>query len=662
MWRTRAQNKYLLLLNHYITSWIRVAFSFVSFCTSCRITYSFIRPVLTMIWTTIIIIITTIRCTNGQNTSSIPNLNAAEANKYENLEDPPTASDGSSRQILQTYVDIESLDSIDEKKMDFRIDYYLRQTWSVSKDWCSYYYTVLDLLDTFDDDEVDVTQSTLNRTRDDVVIMPYDVYRSYFWSPDTSISSSKSEDEPSSDRILKLSVLIIRGNRQLNSCKLQFLKKLFSMVSCKINLKEYPLDVQICTIPFQSFAFDGKELKFIWGQEEDPIKLNPGISLTQHQLTGIKGIEGNRRILNESFSVVSIKIKFRRIIISTLMAEYIPSALIVSISWLSLWIYETSAGINLLVTALLALLTQFTTTRGRLPSVSYVNVSCTFCICLSITMIDIYIHQNLDIWFVACFFFVFASIIQFTIVKFILNQSEEKIRKDEVIQKNSSWHHAVSQAEGSTLVNNPILTIQSNIPEEPDVMVHKASNIHSSAKDDRKQNPRGTHQSIHSSISIIPSITGLSFYPPNRHHVSYDTRHDPTYRPSKGHHTSRYDSYYRHDIINPKTHPHNTKRKPSHNPLVSGDSRHHHHISSDGNDQPIAQMTQGHRKERAEVTMKNNVTDGTKGGSVSTSRKVRKSPEERAERFALISRVIFPLAFLLFNSIYWWTFIQGIDD
>ena len=76
-----------------------------------------------------------------------------------------------------------------------------------------------------------------------------------------------------------------------------------------------------------------------------------------------------------------------------LIQIYIPSSLIVIISWVSFWLNRgaTPARVGLGVTTVLTMTTLISSTNSALPKISYV--------------------KSIDVYLAACFFMVFASLL-----------------------------------------------------------------------------------------------------------------------------------------------------------------------------------------------------------------------------------------------------------
>lgn len=99
-----------------------------------------------------------------------------------------------------------------------------------------------------------------------------------------------------------------------------------------------------------------------------------------------------------NFTCLAIVFNLRRRLGYHLFHTYIPSALIVVMSWISFWIKPEAipARVTLGVTSLLTLATQNTQSQQSLPPVSYVKA--------------------IDVWMSSCSVFVFLSLMEFAVV------------------------------------------------------------------------------------------------------------------------------------------------------------------------------------------------------------------------------------------------------
>lgn len=104
---------------------------------------------------------------------------------------------------------------------------------------------------------------------------------------------------------------------------------------------------------------------------------------------------------------------------------YIPTCLIVIMSWISFWIKPEAvpARVTLCVTSLLTLSTQHAQSQKSLPPVSYIKA--------------------IDVFMSSCTVFVFASLMEYALVNILLGESmtedyynESERRSSPVSQKN----------------------------------------------------------------------------------------------------------------------------------------------------------------------------------------------------------------------------------
>ena len=83
---------------------------------------------------------------------------------------------------------------------------------------------------------------------------------------------------------------------------------------------------------------------------------------------------------------------------------YIPSCLLVVISWVSFWLHVDSspARVALGITSVLTMTTLITNTNAALPKISYL--------------------KSVDVFLVSCYFAVFATLLEYAAVNFLANR------------------------------------------------------------------------------------------------------------------------------------------------------------------------------------------------------------------------------------------------
>lgn len=130
----------------------------------------------------------------------------------------------------------------------------------------------------------------------------------------------------------------------------------------------------------------------------DPLVVNSEIELPQLDIAKNYTTDCTIEYSTGNFTCLAVVFNLRRRLGYHLFHTYIPSALIVVMSWISFWIKPEAipARVTLGVTSLLTLATQNTQSQQSLPPVSYVKA--------------------IDVWMSSCSVFVFLSLMQFAVV------------------------------------------------------------------------------------------------------------------------------------------------------------------------------------------------------------------------------------------------------
>ena len=92
-----------------------------------------------------------------------------------------------------------------------------------------------------------------------------------------------------------------------------------------------------------------------------------------------------------------------------IMQIYVPSCLLVILSWVSFWLNRDAvpARIALGITTVLSMTTILSSTNESLPKISYM--------------------KSIDVYLITCFFMVFASLIEYTVVSYMSNHKNLKL-------------------------------------------------------------------------------------------------------------------------------------------------------------------------------------------------------------------------------------------
>ncbi|KFP43946.1 Glycine receptor subunit alpha-2, partial [Chlamydotis macqueenii] len=233
---------------------------------------------------------------------------------------------------------INSFGSIAETTMDYRVNIFLRQQWNDSRLAYSEY----------PDDSLDLDPSMLDS----------------IWKPDLFFANEKGanfHDVTTDNKLLRIS----KTGKVLYSIRLTL------TLSCPMDLKNFPMDVQTCTMQLESFGYTMNDLIFEW-LSDGPVQVAEGLTLPQFILKEDKELGYCTKHYNTGkFTCIEVKFHLERQMGYYLIQMYIPSLLIVILSWVSFWINMDAAParVALGITTVLTMTTQSSGSRASLPKV-----------------------------------------------------------------------------------------------------------------------------------------------------------------------------------------------------------------------------------------------------------------------------------------------------
>ncbi|ELT89100.1 hypothetical protein CAPTEDRAFT_216689 [Capitella teleta] len=183
-------------------------------------------------------------------------------------------------------------------------------------------------------------------------------------------------------------------------------------LSCSMYLLHFPLDYQDCSIKISSYSYDLDNMILAWHDNGDgAVQVHTeDFNLPQFELLGIEYDDFTQNLTTGSFSILQARFSLKRQVGFYILQTYIPSILIVALSWVSFWVNKDAvpARITLGVTTVLTMTTQLSTSRSNTMKVSY--------------------PKALDVWYAFCMFMVFASLLEYAVVN-VLSRHEEKSRR-----------------------------------------------------------------------------------------------------------------------------------------------------------------------------------------------------------------------------------------
>ncbi|KAK0412668.1 hypothetical protein QR680_006344 [Steinernema hermaphroditum] len=152
-------------------------------------------------------------------------------------------------------------------------------------------------------------------------------------------------------------------------------------LSCMMDLQRFPMDKQECPLVIQSYAYIENILNLTWHEEPPnfPIGSNTEIKLNDMVITNTRTekCSGPYPMFrgHGNWSCIRAFIVMKRLVLFHIIQTYIPTGMLVSISWMSFWLdpRASPARISLTITSLLTLTTMSNGARQDLPQVSYIK-------------------------------------------------------------------------------------------------------------------------------------------------------------------------------------------------------------------------------------------------------------------------------------------------
>uniref|UniRef100_A0A1I8IKY9 Gamma-aminobutyric acid receptor subunit beta-like n=3 Tax=Macrostomum lignano TaxID=282301 RepID=A0A1I8IKY9_9PLAT len=218
-------------------------------------------------------------------------------------------------------------------------------------------------------------------------------FASRIWVPDTFLANDKHSflhDVTEQNKMVRLygDGRIIYGMRFTTT------------LACMMDLHYYPLDVQNCTVEIESYGYPTEDVTMQWKNGQSAVDGADRVKMPQFTLEHFEVGTTTISLSTGAYQRLSLVFRLRRNVGFFVFQTYLPSILIVMLSWVSFWINHeaTSARVALGITTVLTMTTISTGVRSSLPRISYVKA--------------------IDIYLVMCFVFVFAALLEYAMVNY----------------------------------------------------------------------------------------------------------------------------------------------------------------------------------------------------------------------------------------------------
>ncbi|XP_059534435.1 gamma-aminobutyric acid receptor subunit theta [Myotis daubentonii] len=177
--------------------------------------------------------------------------------------------------------------------------------------------------------------------------------------------------------------------------------RLTTTAACSMNLQKYPLDKQICKLEVESYGYTVEDIMLYWEGDENAIQGTEKLQIPQFNLLGKIITRKEEIFYTGSYVRLILRFLIQRKIINYLVQVYWPTIITTIASWATFWMnYESSvARVTIGLTSMFILNTINSHLREKLPEFSCIKA--------------------IDIYMVVCFFFVFLSLLEYVYINYL---------------------------------------------------------------------------------------------------------------------------------------------------------------------------------------------------------------------------------------------------
>ncbi|NXM33942.1 GBRP protein, partial [Oxyruncus cristatus] len=267
-------------------------------------------------------------------------------------------------------LDIASISSISESNMDYTATISLRQRWT---------------------DPRLVFHGNKSFTLDARLV-------ELLWVPDTYIVESKRSflhDVTVGNRLVRL----------FSNGTILYALRITTTVACNMDLSKYPMDTQTCRLQLESWGYDENDVTFTWLRGNDSVHGIEKLRLSQYTVQRYYTLASKSQQETGSYPRLILQFELRRNVLYFILETYVPSTLLVMLSWVSFWITLDSVPARTCI-GVTTVLSMTTLMIGSRSSLSKTN-------CF-IKAIDVYLG--------ICFSFIFGALVEYAVAHYSSSQ------------------------------------------------------------------------------------------------------------------------------------------------------------------------------------------------------------------------------------------------
>ncbi|XP_070193801.1 glycine receptor subunit alpha-4-like [Littorina saxatilis] len=269
------------------------------------------------------------------------------------------------------------------------------------------------------------------------------------WLPDTYFSNSKIDRKHDVTVPNHLMYINITSGRVL------FSQRLTVTLNCAMNLQKFPHDQQACDMTIESYSYNTKDLELKWSSSRSATDLLPTAFIPEFTIVQTTVEDCVTMYATGSFPCLRATVELSREIGYYITETYIPTILIVVLSWASFWIDHEAvpARISVGLLTVLTITTQISGSRAQLPKVPYIKA--------------------IDVWMSTNLVFVFVAYMEYAVVtvlsrRYKKTQSGQRSKSASLFKSLScglgSDSSLLEQTENATVDNRPKTKTNSRQP------------------------------------------------------------------------------------------------------------------------------------------------------------------------------------------------------
>lgn len=247
-----------------------------------------------------------------------------------------------------------------------------------------------------------------------------------------------------------------------------FSQRVILTLFCVMDFRRFPFDDQHCHLPILSFAYNNEQLQLDWLLRNNGRKLEAVTFLGDlNYVNNIFKVEEYSYVKKERefdgseiYDELVINFTFHRHISYYLVRIYMPLILIVVMSFAAFWIdyRSTPARTIMATTIVLTVVTFIVSIQGSLPPTTSI--------------------RSIDIYYVCCFIFVFAALVEFAFVQTvdiqvkIIERRLKQLKGSEVDDDAGNKKNNNGQVKTANGKAHSAVTPVFSVGEIPEIRIH----------------------------------------------------------------------------------------------------------------------------------------------------------------------------------------------